>query len=536
MAQGSSGGRRFSRRGFLGTAGGGAIAAGVGAASAQAAEPSRAGGGGRVGYSMPVLTFGDRDTQQLLGAVYESALTGLFGINTVYAEPKVYDLADLVTYPSGTFVRAGGGYPSPQRWTRDAAVNTWSAAGLLAPEIGRNTLWTVVDRRSDGSLIVQQDNQWWDQVVWVVAAWDHYLATGDREFLADAHAAAENTLAARRAANHNADYGLFQGPGFMDDGISGYPSPPWASGVKSSFVLDYPHADELMCLSTNCLYHAAYQAAAGMADALGHGSTADGHRSAAAAVRDAVNKHLWREDAGLYGYFVHGDDGHAGELDTSQEGGGLAFAVLFGVADAARARRVLANTHWEPHGIVNVWPHFDRFSDDRPGRHNVSVWPMVHALFGHAAAYGGRADLFARAVEELARLVQGSDGNFYELYNSASGKVDGGWQTGGDGTITHNTSQPDQAWSATGYLRLILRGLIGVRPTERGLRLAPTLPDGWGTVRMRGLPYRGATVDITLRGAGTRVRSCTVDGRAGVPLVPAGAAGHHTVEITLSRR
>ncbi|SEF67308.1 hypothetical protein SAMN05216223_101681 [Actinacidiphila yanglinensis] len=539
--------RGVTRRGILGTAGTGVVAgtlaaaglAGLGATSAHADEPSRAGipqgnrpGGGRVGYTMPTLAFGDAATQQLLGTAYESALTDLFGINTAYADPGTYDAAKLVTYPSGSFVRAGGGYPSPQRWTRDAAVNAWNAASLLGPVIGRNTLWAVIDR-GDGGLIVQQDNQWWDQVIWVLGAWNHYLVTGDRDFLADAYTTSVNTLTARRAKNLNADFGLFQGPSFMNDGIAGYPAPPWSSGINSSFVLDYPHTDELMCLSTNCLYYGAYQAAGNMAQALGHQADAAAHRAAAKSVRDAVNTHLWREDAGLYGYFVHGQDTLAGRLDTSQEGAGLAFAVLLGVADADRARRVVAATHWEPHGIVNVWPHFERFSDDQPGRHNVSVWPMVHSMFGHAAAVAGRADLFARAVQELASLVRSSDNSFYELYNSQSGAVDGGWQTGGDGTESHFTSQPDQAWSATGYLRMILSGLFGVGFTEEGLRLSPTLPSGWGTVTLGGLAYRDATLDITLTGSGGRVRSCTVDGRRSAPVLPAAATGHHTVEIAL---
>jgi glycogen debranching enzyme len=540
--------RRVTRRGILGTAGTGVVAGtlaaaglgGLGTAEAHADTPSQgrppqggaAGGTGRVGYTMPTLAFGDTATQELLGTAYESALTDLFGINTAYADPGTYDLAKLVAYPSGSFIRAGGGYPSPQRWTRDAAVNAWNAASLLGPGIGRNTLWAVVDKGDDG-LIVQQDNQWWDQVVWVLGAWNHYLVTGDREFLADAYTTTVNTLAARKAANFNADFGLYQGPSFMNDGIAGYPAPPWTTGVNSSFVLDYPHTDELMCLSTNCLYYGAYRAAGDMAQSLGHPADAATHRAAAQGVRAAIDKHLWREDAGLYGYFVHGQDSLAGQLDTSQEGAGLAFAVLLGVADADRARRLVAATHWEPHGIVNVWPAFERFSADQPGRHNVSVWPMVHSMFGHATAAAGQADLFARAVQELASLVKTSDNGFYELYNSRSGAVDGGWQTGGDGTLGHFTSQPDQAWSATGYLRMILSGLFGVGLTEQGLRLAPTLPSGWGTVTLGGLPYRDASLDITLKGAGTRVRSCTVDGRRAAPLVPAGTTGRHTVEITL---
>ena len=518
-----------SRRTFL-AAGGTLAAAGLlgDLPQAQAAAPRRA-TPRRIAYSMPSLVFDDPARQRSLGQIYEAALTGLIGINTIYAEPAVYDHADLVTYPPGAFVRAGGGYPSPQRWTRDAAVNAWNAASLIGPDVGGNTLWAVVDRRADGTLIVQQDNQWWDQIVWIVSAWNHYAITGDRDFLANAYQASVNTLAARKAQNFNAEFGLFTGPSFMNDGIAGYPSPPWEDGNGSSFVLSYPHADELMCLSTNCLYHGAYLALAGMAEQLDRDMGP--FRDDAKTLRQAINRHLWREGAGSYGYFVHGNDQLAGQLDPSQEGAGLAFAVLFGVADARRTRLLLSNAHWQPKGIVNVWPHFARFSDERPGRHNVIVWPMVHSMFGHAAAAGRRTDLFARALTGLASLVADSDGSFYEIYNSVTGVVDGGWQTGID---SQWTSQPDQAWSASGYLRMIYSGLFGLTFTPDRLRIAPTLPPGWGAVSLYGLPYRDMILDIELTGAGNRLRSCTMDGRRGQPVIAAGGTGHHTVRIELA--
>jgi glycogen debranching enzyme len=527
----------MGRRGFLATAGAGLAMTGldstsVFAAGTQARPP--AAGPRRVDYAMPTLTFDDPDTQRLLGPVYEAALTDLVGINTVYADPATYDGAGLLSYPPGTFVRAGGGYPEPQRWTRDAAVNAWNAASLLGPLVARNTLLAMVDRRSDGSLIVQQDNQWWDQVVWIVGAWHHYLVTGDRSFLAEVYPVSAHTLAARAAANRDAAHGLFQGPSFMNDGIAGYPAPPWEPGVDSSFVLDYPASATLLCLSTNCLYHGAYLAAADMAEELGRPTDATAHRAAAANLRQAINRYLWRPDAGNYGYFVHGADASAGQLDTSQEGAGLAFAVLLGVADPDRTRLLLDNAHWEPHGIVNSWPTFARFSDQQPGRHNVSIWPMVHAMFGHAAAAGGRVDLFARALTQLAQLVSASGDGFYEVYNAKTGAVDGGWQTDGSGRLTHWTSEPDQTWSATGFLRMVYYGLFGLRFSPTGVDFAPTLPPGWGPVQLSGLPYRDATVDITVLGAGNRVTACEIDGRPARPTLPGDSTGPHNVRITLS--
>ncbi|MGW3106072.1 MGH1-like glycoside hydrolase domain-containing protein [Streptomyces sp. NPDC001100] len=515
--------RRVSRRALLialGIAGATAIPAG-----AQGPDPGN-------GYTMPTLAFDDPATQRRLGALYSSALRSVSGANTIGADRSVYDKAGLLSYPPGTVVRAGGGYPAPQRWTRDAAVNAWSGVSLLAPEVARNTLWSVVDRARDG-LVVQQDNQWWDQIVWVLAAHHHYLVTGDRDFLARAHDTSARTLAARRAQHLNPSLGLFEGPGFMNDGISGYPSPPASPSVHSSFVLDHPHAKKLMCLSTNCLYYGAHLALAAMSEALGRPVQAASLRSDAEQLRTAIDRHLWRPDAGTYGYLVHGEGPLAGHLDTSQEGAGLALAVLLGVADGERAGRILDTTHWQPYGIVNVWPHFPRFDDRRPGRHNVMVWPMVHGLYGQAAADAGRTEPFALAVDTLAGLTATS-GGFYELYNSVTGAVDGGWQGGASGHANHFVSQPDQTWSATAYLRLIHDGLFGLTFTDGSLRLRPCLPPAWGAVGLRGLRYRGTTLDVTLSGGGSRVRSCTVDGQPGEPVVAADGTGHRTLHVVLT--
>lgn len=84
-----------------------------------------------------------------------------------------------------TFIKAGGGYNEP--WTRDASINAWNAGSLLEPVVARNTLWAVAQRQPDGSVVLQRDNQWWDKVIWITAAWNHPKVTGDRTFLQTAY-------------------------------------------------------------------------------------------------------------------------------------------------------------------------------------------------------------------------------------------------------------------------------------------------------------------------------------------------------------
>lgn len=477
----------------------------------------------------PRLRFSSPRSQALLGEAYHSALDNLLRINTVRYDPGHYNGSGLLVDPPGTFIRAGGGYEQP--WTRDASVNSWNAASLLEPDVARNTLWSVVQREPDGKLIVQQDNQWWDQVVWVVAAWNHYAVTGDRAFLAHAYEAARETLARARTRHFGEALDLFAGPGFFNDGIAAYPAPPATpTEDRGSFVLDYPGTDELMVLSTNCLHVKAYRSGASMARELGEDTTAAAFTAIADTLALKINRYFWNAGKRTYGYLrIDGNtEPPTLNLDDHQEGVGLAFALLFDIADSARARAVLENAHVEPRGIVDVYPSFPRFGD-RPGRHNVTVWPMVEGFWALAAAHRGDEGAFAREASNLAQLAASSAGHFYEIYDARTGVPEGGWQAG-----RHWDSEPDQTWSATAYLAMIYRGLFGMSFTPAGIELRPLLPAGWGDVALSGLRYRGMRLDLRLHGRGCVVSAFRLDGRtAAKPFVPASLTGAHSVDITL---
>ena len=477
----------------------------------------------------PVLHFASPERQAALGSPYQSAVDTLLQVDTVpyagHGKAKVYNQTGLLTKVPGTFFRAGGGYDQP--WTRDASVNSWNAGSLLAPGVARNTLWSVVRRDAHGRLIVQQDDQWWDQVIWVVAAWNHFLVTGDRTFLAPAYQAAQDTLAEDKRKHFNPDRGLFEGAAFLNDGIAGYPTPPAdPTESRGSFVLDYPGADKVMALSTNCLYVGAYRAAAQMATEL-HRPPEEAARSIAAA--DALTVRIrdtfWLAGQGRFGYLLSPE----GSLDPSQEGAGLAFAMLFGVASPDQAASVLRVAHVEPNGMTDVWPSFLRYSADRPGRHNAIIWPPIESFWAEAAARAGDLPVFSRELETLARLAHRDRDKFWEIYNSQTGLPDGGWQV-----RRQWLSAPDQTWSATGYLRMIHAGLFGMRFQGEGLAFAPALPEGWGDVSLTRVRYRRAVLRIRLHGAGTIVRSFQLDGvEQAARRIPSGLQGEHTVDIVL---
>ncbi len=479
----------------------------------------------------PQLEFANPASQALFGTAYREALDNLLRTNTTGYDAK-YDKSGLLD-PATGIVRAGGGYAQP--WTRDASINSWNATSLLSPALAENTLWAVVDKDASGALRVQQDDQQWDQVVWATAAWHHYLVTGDGAFLENAYRTTADTLTIREhatTAGFNAKYGLFTGPSFFNDGIAGYPAPPAdATESVSTGSSPWPGVASGMYLSTNEVYYSAYVNAANMAEKLRRpAAEVAGYRAKANALKAAVNQYFWNAKTGLYDYQLLAD----GSRGAYQEGTGLAFALLFGIANPAQARSILAHAQEMPWGMPDTFPNWDRYSDAQPGRHNAIVWPLVQGLWAKALAGQGDQSAFAAETARLAKLADNNSG-FWEIYNGHTGVVDGGYQRLGDTVKFHWGSEPDQTWSATAFLDMIHTGLFGLTFTDRGLAFAPDLPAGWGDVTLRNLSYRTANLTITLRGAGTKVGSFTIDGRpAAGNTVPATLSGSHTIAITLT--
>lgn len=472
-------------------------------------------------YCKPVL----ESSVPGLSETFRSALKNLLEINTVPCASERYNKAGMLNETLGLMIRAGGNYASP--WTRDAAVNAMNGASILEPDVAENTLWAVCEQTEDGKLCLQMDDQYWDKIVWVISAWNHYLATGHRDFLKNAYEVAATAFSFLELSNFNEQYGLFTGGSFFNDGISGYPKALHEPGNTSSFVGDHPQTAHIMTLSTNCLYRQAYRAAAQMATALGNITAANSLQAKSEMIRSAINRYLWDEKRGHYAYFLY-PDGHA---DFSQEAAGLTFALLFDVCDSRQSEKILHNLFIANHGLPSIWPPFEGlFSQKHPGRHNNLIWPFINGFFITAAAKYHQNILVGEELMRMTKLIQNSDGEFYEIYNSDSGLPDGGWQIG-----RHWGSCHDQTWSATSYLRAVLYGVFGLQLHEKGISFSPCVPNDWGILRLTGLKIRGTIWDITLTGSGCSISSFLVNGfpMTGSTLLPFAENRKYSVLIEL---
>ena len=224
-------------------------------------------------------------------------------------------------------------------------------------------------------------------------------------------------------------------------------------------------------------------------------------------------------DKGYYGYFVHAD----GTLEDRMEGTGEAFAILYGVADPAPARRILHDTPTTPLGFPCLWPQYPKWKDYNTGDafyyHNGMIWPFVEGYWAWAAARTGDAATFGGELDKLTALSEKSD-TFQEFYRPEDGRPDG---------------SPRQLWSAAGYWSMVYHGLFGMEFAPNGISFAPVVPAEFHQLSLTDVRYRNSLLTITVTGQGTHVKRFLLDGKPQTNAFISGSlTGSHRVAIEMA--
>lgn len=464
---------------------------------------------------------------ELIQKVFTQALDNVLKVNTVICDKKIYNKAGLIKENKPFMIRAGGDYENP--WTRDATINTWNAVNLLNPNIAQNTLLAVCEKDSEDNLIVQDDNQWWDKIIWITGAYEYYLVTGDKEFLENAFLISKNTMDILIKERFNEEFDLFKGPSFFNDGIAGYPLDLHEEGNISSFVLDHKRTHEMMALSTNCIYYHGLILLDKIATIL-EKKIKDDYLVLAKKIKNSINTKMYIKEKGLFGYFIYGEGENKGKLDTSVEAMGHAFAIDFQIADNLKIESILKNLPKMPKGICSIYPHFEGlFTDEKQGRHNAIIWPFINGYFGEVAAKHGHIEILTRELIGMAELVEHSHGEFYEIYHSITGKVDGGIQCGHSWDSCHH-----QTWSASAFIRMVLNGVIGITFIEEGIVFKPSVDQSLAGIIIENIRYREMTLSIELMGYGNKIKSFEINNTVcDQYFISNGLSGEYFIKITL---
>ena len=455
-------------------------------------------------------------------------------INKAYRLAIATLSANIMPFQSGILCKpepvilAGLGYSTP--WTRDAAINTWNAGGLLCPTAARSTLESVIVKRENGHFI---DGEYWDRIIWIIGAWWYYLYTGDQDFLRLAYETAENSLAYFESTEFSSQLNLFRGPACYGDGVAAYPD-IYAQHGKSG-IIDFATDNKALCepvgvgipmhaLSTNCLYYQAYVTADKMGAALG---LSPKYAEKARAMKQAINAVFWNEERKTYSY-LHDPFGGC----DAAEGIGISFAILFDIADLKQKQALFQTTPVTSHGISCVYPSFSRYANGY-GRHSGTVWPHIQGFWADAAATNGKTEIFDREfsaqTENALRYHQ-----FAEVYHPVTGELYGGLQEDKQQGIRLWDSEPHQTWSATAYLRNVFFNLLGMQFAPEGISFRPAGSRLFGKLALTDLHYRDAVLNICITGNGRQMVSFKINGEDASPFIPAQATGTLDIDIRLA--
>jgi hypothetical protein len=180
----------------------------------------------------------------------------------------------------------------PGVWTRDVSLAAILSLAIVAPDAARRSLRAKVD--ASGRIIQDTGTggSWpvsSDRMVWALAAWEVYAATGDRQWLRESFDVVRRSAEADLHAVRVPATGLFDGESsFMDWREQSYPRWMQPADIYQSTNL-----------GTNVIHVGAYRVLARMARALGE-PDARWDRIAAQAAR-ALDDALWNPRTGWYG-------------------------------------------------------------------------------------------------------------------------------------------------------------------------------------------------------------------------------------------
>ena len=417
------------------------------------------------------------------------------------------ELTQLVRPDSA--LSAGAKWPGV--WTRDISLSTILSLAIVAPDAARKSLMVKVD--SLGRIIQDTGTggSWpvsSDRMVWALAAWEVYAATGDTSWLRRSYGIIRRSAEADLHAVRDPGTGLFRGESsFMDWREQSYPRWMQPADIYTSENL-----------GTNVEHYAAYRILARMARALGEPDARwDG---IAATIRIGLGRYLWQPDRGWFAEYRYGRT----YLTRSPRAESLGewLSCIYGAALPEQCRTVMTHSPIVEYGAPTFWPYI-------PGErlyHNGTIWPFVTAYWTWAAADARNTTAVRRGLDDAARATALFLTNKENMV-AATGHF--------EGTALNSDRQ---LWSVAGTLANTFRVLLGVRLEPDRLVLRPMVPPSLGGTRTAtGLRYRGATLTIVVHGSGDSVASVRMDGQAlSAAEVPATLTGAHRVEITMNGR
>lgn len=394
-------------------------------------------------------------------------------------------------------------------WTRDVSYSILLSMAYLQPEASRISLQKKVD--SMGRIIQDTGSggAWpvsTDREIWSVAAYEVYKVTGDKEWLRFIYPIVKRSLEDDYKSVYDERTGLAKGEtSFIDWREQSHPKWMQCADIFNTETL-----------STSIVHSRAWYVLDEMAEELGDTETALKAKSQAGRIAKAVNNHLWMPSKGYYGMYLYGRDNLI--MNPRAETLGESLAIMWDIANQERAKTITENNPTTPFGVAIFYPQIA----DMPAYHNNALWPWVASWWAMANAKAGNEAGVMQAIGSVFRPAA------LFCTNKENFNLD-------NGDIATRLNSSNMLWCLSGNLAITHKILFGAEFRKDTLAFHPFVPKAFaGTRTLNNFKYRDATLDITVKGYGDRIRTFKVNGKKQQPFIIADKAhGKLKVEITM---
>lgn len=398
-------------------------------------------------------------------------------------------------------------------WTRDVSYSILHALAQLHPEISKNSLLAKVNANNRIIQDTGTGGAWpcsTDRTTWILAAWELYKVTGEKEWLDCIYPVIRNTIEDDRIVAYDPETKLMRGEtSYLDWREQEYPSWMQPNDIYQSETL-----------GTTAVHYQSLRILSEISRLEGQSAESAKYAAWANDLAEGINRHLWIEEKGYYGIYLYGRRHQT--LHPQSETLGEALAILFGIADEARARRITASVVNMPFGTPCIYPNLG----DQPPYHNDATWPFVQGYWMRANAKAGNEEGLLHSISSIYRgaTLWLSNQENYVVYD------------GDYGNTQINSAR--QLWSVAANLAVVPAIYFGINYELDGIHFTPFVPKVMkGERTLANFRYRDAVLTMTVKGFGNQIKRFVLDGQEmQQPLFPANLKGEHTIVMELSNQ
>jgi len=395
-------------------------------------------------------------------------------------------------------------------WTRDVSYSILHSLAQLNPEVSKISLLAKINANNRIIQDTGTGGAWpcsTDRTTWILAAWEVYLVTGDREWLDRIYPVIRNTIEDDRLVAYNPATQLMRGEtSWLDWREQEYPT--WMQPVDI-------YRSESM--GTNAVHYRSTRILAEICRLKGQPKLAEKYDSWADDLFEGMNRNLWMEDKGLYAIYLYGRN-HLIQ-HPQMEILGEAFSILWDIASPERQKTISQNMVNETFGTPDFYPNL---SDQFP-YHNDAMWPFTQGYWMKAQAKAGNEEGVLHSIASIYRLAALTLTNLENMviFN------------GNDKGLAINS--PRQLWSVASDITIVPNIYFGVQYEIDGIHFRPFVPKSLKAKRnLSNFRYRQAVLDMSITGYGNEIKTFRLDGVESEPFFPATLTGQHSIEIVLT--